>query len=661
MTASYIRRCPSCETENAPQVMRCACGALLTGVDLSAPRSELLVVETDSAATTELSRGVICGFDDCAQPNPAGSASCLYCNRPLQIAEVPQDAGQIQSLLSLPSALKQRYRIVRPLPTQGAEAELLLAQSVASKEHCVVKIYRHGIQVKADVQERMSAIPNAHRVALIEAGLSDGYAYEVMEFCSHGSLRQLLQTQSFDAAGLADMVRELASAIHSVHAAGLLHRDLKPENILIRTLQPLDLVLTDFGISSVLDATQRLTGSARSLPYAAPESLSGVIDAKADFWALGMIMLEAASGQHPFTGLSEAVILHYLTTREIELNAVSDAYLRKLLRGLLLRDPQARWGAAEISRWLARDASLPDPVQGTSLGGFREPYHIGSDICHTQQQLAVALARNWEAGVGDIANGQLLAWFRDVQKDQNVCRLLLDMRYEKQLSVHLQLLRLILQLAPGIPPVWQGESIELPVILSYANRALKGDAPAADWLHRLYVHQVLETYAAAGNAVVASIVQKWQLACEQFQQAWRLAQDLIKAKSPRHLPGEYVNIDKLLYGMEEELEPALSKMHAHVLAMAYDAKWSERLRQRLVLAYAGVLAYCPWLLELGEIASMSAPNLLVMEWLLPEAAKLVERQKKTQDFQQSTGTGKPVDCATGFESCNRCHQIGRRR
>jgi serine/threonine protein kinase len=113
-------------------------------------------------------------------------------------------------------------------------------------------------------------------------------------------LRQYLQQEKPDAVQLRAILLELDSAVSSVHQAGLLHRDLKPENILIRTKEPLDLILTDFGIASALDATQKLTGTARTLHYAAPETLSGVISTKADYWALGMILLEALTGRHPF-------------------------------------------------------------------------------------------------------------------------------------------------------------------------------------------------------------------------------------------------------------------------------------------------------------------------------------------------------------------------
>lgn len=632
MDTDYVRRCPSCETQNAPDVMRCACGALLAGVDLvnrqTAP-SEAPLRPLEPAAVV-----LLCPFEDCAQPNPPGSTQCVYCSRPLADGASLTTAGRLPSLLSLPSKLGEHYRIVHPLPTQGAEAELLLVEAHRGGPTRVAKIYRRGIAPKADVQARLARIDRSHRVDVLESGTSDGHAYELMEYCVHGSLRQRLQGGALDPAVLLMVVTELASALQGVHAAGLIHRDLKPENILVRSIDPLDLVLTDFGVSSVLEATQRFTGAARTLPYAAPESLSGVIDGKADYWALGMIVLEGLVGTHPFAGLSEAVILHHLTTRNIDLSGATDARFRKLLRGLLLRDPQQRWGSDEVARWCANDPGLAEPAEQSIGGSFSAPYHLAKDICHTREQLAVALARNWREGVSDITHGQLLAWFRDVQKDQNTVRLLLELRYDKEVSVDVQLLQLILHLAPGIPPVWRGETIELPAILSHANQALKGSTEAAQWLHHVYQNRVLEAYAVAGNPAAANIQQRWGAACTEFIQAWHAGHALIKGRAPRPGPDEVVDFDQLVYGRDEADCPAMSTMHARLLAIAFDALWSERLRKRLNAELAGLMVHCPWLADLGDPNTLGAASLLVLEALLPEARKVADRQIKAHARQQ---------------------------
>lgn len=623
----YIRLCPTCGAENAPATMRCGCGALLAGIDLTRRMAVAAAAAPVPVAVAPAAQ-LVCPHDDCAQPNPAGSDTCLYCNRPLA-TETATD-----SLIALPGTLRERFRIVRPFPAAGAEAEILLVEPIAGGPAQVAKIYRSGILPKAAVQSGIAQIDRRWRVEMLESGVSDGHAWELMEFCAYGSLRERLQAGPLTPALLAAVIRQLAAAIAGVHAARLVHRDLKPENILVRSAEPLELVLTDFGIASVLDATQRFTSAARTLPYAAPESLSGVIDGKSDYWALGMIVLEAALGRHPFAGLSEAVILHHLTTRSIDLASVADRNLRKLLRGLLLRDPKARWGAAEIERWLAGDPSLAEPAEAAPGSGFAEPYRLVDELCQTPEQLAVALSRHWQAGVADLGNGQLLNWFRTVQKDHNTVRLIIELQHERQLHVDTVLLRLILHLAPGIPPVWRGESIELPAILTRASRALKGDTEAAHWLNILYRHRVLEIYAKAGNAEAAEIVRRWNAASDGFSEAWSARLAWLKERSPERDPNDIVHFDDVVYGQHGPYAPPMQDLHPRLLALAYDRKWADWLRSRLSAEIAGLLAVCPWLGEMGDPQAMSASELLVLEALLPEARKAVERQQRAQERQK---------------------------
>ena len=623
MGTDYVRLCPACGVENATDVMRCACGAMLFGIDLT---RQGVATSTGAGTISEalLPETAVCPHEDCGQNNPVGSDTCLYCNRRLATGAALTPAGQC--LLNLPVALRDRYRIVNPFPAAGAEADILLVEALSGGPQRVAKIYRQGMQPKAGVQERITRIDTRHRVEVFESGVSDGYAYEVMEFCAYGSLADRMRHGPLAANAMADIVRQLAAAIAAVHATGLLHRDLKPENVLVRSEAPLDLALTDFSIASVIDSTQRFTSAARTLPYASPESLSGVIDGKADYWSLGMLLLEAALGGHPFAGLSEAVILHHLTTRSMDIDGIRDLNLRKLLRGLLLRDPKQRWGNAEVERWLAGDPVLAEPVERGPGGGFAKPYHLGNDICFTAEQLAIALARNWRAGIADLGNSQLQAWFRDVQKDQNTVRLLLAMQYEQHLHLDVQLLRLILHLAPGLPPVWRGESIELRAVLTRANLALKGDAVAARWLDAIYQHRVLAIYASAGNPEMIELAQRWTEAVDRFLAAWKTQAALLKARRPPRDPSEVANYDEMVFGSSEPESPALLVLHPRLLATAFDARWSERLRQRVQAEFAELLVHCPWLADLGDPQQMDPAGLLVAESLLPAARKAEQRQ-----------------------------------
>jgi len=630
--------------------MRCLCGAMLFGVDLV--RADLPTASgtpapvPNTGETPAPPRPVTCPHEDCGQANPAGTTACLYCNRPLAAGDALSTASE--TLVQLPASLRSRYRLVRAFPATGAEAEILLVAPLAGGLPCIVKLYRQGIRPAPEVLERILKIPVTHRVELLETGHSSGRAYEVMEYCAPGSLREMLARGPVDRPGIETIARELAGALAAVHVAGLVHRDLKPANVLIRRQSPLDLVLTDFGVACALDTTQHFTSVARTLLYGAPECLSGVLDAKADYWSLGMLLLEAVLGRHPFAGLSEAVILHQLTTRSVSLEGVRDPRLRKLLRGLLLRDPAHRWGESEVRRWLSGDTTLPDAVESGSIAHFANPYHLGPEICDTPGQLATALARHWREGMADLASGQLLSWFRDVQRDQNAVRLLLDLRQDRTLSADRQLLALMLYLAPGMPPTWQGESIELPALLARANLALKGDGDAARWLDTLHRQGVVEAYARTGHPGMAEVQRVWTEATAAVEASWQRLRNVAaghaggateSADDARQ--GGVALYDDLVFGRAGAPTSSLGTstlsllaLHPRLLAARYDPAWLERLRLRVLAALAELAGRLPWVSGLGDPADMVATDLLALEALLPELDRLANdsvRQRERQD------------------------------
>jgi hypothetical protein len=648
----YVRICPSCGTQNAAQAMRCVCGAMIAGVDLvspallpvSSPPQAAPAAPAPSVAAPAAAAPLVCAHDDCGQANPAGSTHCVYCNRPLAgaaAAAASVQAAPAAGLLKLPAALRERYEVLRAFAAGGAEAELALVQSSGGGPPLVAKIYRQGILPKKEVLERMAQVDERYRVRFIEQGISEGYAYEVMEFCEAGSLRDWMKS----GAGLPafrPLAENLAACLAAVHATGLLHRDLKPENVLVRAHAPLQLVLTDFGIASVLNATRRFTGGARTLAYAAPESLSGLIDAKSDYWALGMMLLEALQGRHPFDGLSDPVILHHLTTRGIDLSGVTDRDARKLLRGLLLRDPKTRWATAEVMRWVARDPTLAEPAEQGTGSSFDRPYRIAGEMCATPHELGAALARHWSKGAADIGNGQLLTWFRDVQHDQDTVRLLLEMQHERNLHIDVQLLRLILHLAPGLPAVWRGESVEQRAILTKASAALKGDAQAEQWLNMLYEHRVLDAFAAAGDSEAAALNESWTAQAARFGAAWQKKRDFMQKQLAARYPNRVVNFDDLVFGNAQSA-PSARGAHARLLAMAHDAAWGQRLRERVAADVAQLLVACPWLApEFGDVLKMAPADLLAAEALLPEAKKAAEQEQQIMETKRAADDDESV-------------------
>ena len=344
-------------------------------------------------------------------------------------------------------------------PATGGEADILLVADVEIRRARVAKLYRRGVAPDFKLLEILARSVGDTVVRVLGHGISDGAAYELLEYIPGGTLEDLLRAGPLPKSDLRRIVKEIADALNGIHAHRILHRDLKPENVLIRAKSPLELALTDFGIASLSVATQHFTSAARTTRYAAPEALTGVLDAKSDWWSLGMIVLEAASGRHPFDGLNEQVMNHHLATRPIDVRGVYDDELRLLCRGLLLRDPKRRWGGEEVARWLAGDSSLSVPDNAEGHATAVRPYRFGKTEATTGTELALALAKHWDAARKDVARGQVARWLEQELHDYNLVRVLRDIQDRKGVSDDARLLQFLVAVAPDLPPVWRGAPV----------------------------------------------------------------------------------------------------------------------------------------------------------------------------------------------------------
>ena len=110
---------------------------------------------------------------------------------------------------------------------------------------------------------------------------------------------------------------QLASALEHAHQAGLVHRDVKPANVLVRNDD--HAVLTDFGLASdaALPSLTRDGSFLGTLDYASPEQVRGeTVDARADLWALGVILFELLAERHPFKRPTQEATMHAILHAE---------------------------------------------------------------------------------------------------------------------------------------------------------------------------------------------------------------------------------------------------------------------------------------------------------------------------------------------------------
>jgi len=209
-------------------------------------------------------------------------------------------------------------------------------------------------------------------VPIYDVGDAEGTVYIAMLLLSGRSLADELRLRGLLTLDeVVPIIEQIASALDYAHSRHIVHRDIKAGNILLEE-DPLNLhhvpraMLTDFGIAKSLDATG-LTGTGVLIgtpDYMAPEQIrSGqTVDYRADIYALGVLIYRCLTGQLPFTGTTEQVLLGHLYDDFIdpsvlvpELPRAIDAVVHKAMA----RDAHQRYASAgELARALRQAAGL---------------------------------------------------------------------------------------------------------------------------------------------------------------------------------------------------------------------------------------------------------------------------------------------------------------
>jgi eukaryotic-like serine/threonine-protein kinase len=209
-----------------------------------------------------------------------------------------------------------RYTLVR-LIGRGAMADVYRARDDQDGgAEVAVKILRHQLRTDPEAVARfereaqVQAMLRHRNVAgLKDSGVTEpGEPFLVVELLRGRSLRTVIKSEGrVSARRAASYTWQALQGLAAVHARGILHRDLKPANLMLEPSPgPIErVVLIDFGFAA-LEGAAKLTQQGHvvgSLTYMAPERLRGEPgDERSDLYALGVILVELATGCAPFEG-----------------------------------------------------------------------------------------------------------------------------------------------------------------------------------------------------------------------------------------------------------------------------------------------------------------------------------------------------------------------
>jgi tRNA A-37 threonylcarbamoyl transferase component Bud32 len=154
-----------------------------------------------------------------------------------------------------------------------------------------------------------ASVDHPNIIPVFEAGESDGVLFIAMRYVAGRDVRALLDREGpLRPSRVVSIVTQIASALDTAHARGLVHRDVKPANMLLGTVAtgvaPDHVYLSDFGLSKLSVSAVSLTGTGQflgTIDYMSPEQIEGrTIDGRTDLYALACATFEMLTGRPPF-------------------------------------------------------------------------------------------------------------------------------------------------------------------------------------------------------------------------------------------------------------------------------------------------------------------------------------------------------------------------
>ena len=276
------------------------------------------------------------------------------------------------------TVLDGRYQLYECVG-HGAMAKVYRAEDLRLKRTVAIKLMRTDdpvVAVPAEARNEtllLASLNHPSLVTLLDASLDPGGpGYLVMEFVDGPTLADRLYEGPLGISDAAHLAWDLASALHTVHNAGIVHRDVKPSNILLaRTDLPArsyHAKLADFGVAAAMGVTSVLPEGAAvgTAAYLAPEQVrADPITEAADIYSLGLVLLEAATGERAFPEASGigAAVARLLAPPTIP-DHLGPQWSRLLCR-MTATDPTARPTAKAVAHFavtLAQSEPVREPV-----------------------------------------------------------------------------------------------------------------------------------------------------------------------------------------------------------------------------------------------------------------------------------------------------------
>lgn len=220
-----------------------------------------------------------------------------------------------------------------------------------------------------------SALDHPNICTVYEIGEDEeGRPFIAMAFCEGEDVQAKVARGPLELETALEIALQVAQGLEAAHQAGVVHRDVKPGNVLVSERGVVKLV--DFGTAKILRPGEASTGQGLSgtPAYMSPEQLEGrPVDARADVWALGILLFEMLTGSRPFVGKGLTALLQAIVQSQPQqvgdLRPETPGMVSAIVERALRKDPADRYPSMTLmledlrtARRLLEEPTLPYPA-----------------------------------------------------------------------------------------------------------------------------------------------------------------------------------------------------------------------------------------------------------------------------------------------------------